>query len=94
MIQENVPADIENDTPNEARRVAPARAGYRGFNAWGASQLVRIGPDLANSDISLTENANTLPVVDDDDDNDRQLFNGIHYTLLINIIIYLSYYYQ
>jgi len=91
IVPDNVPADIEtneNDRPNDTRRVAPARAGYRGFNAWGASQLVRIGPDLANSDISLTENANTLPAVDDDDDNDRQLFNGIHDTLLINSLIY------
>lgn len=66
----------ENEDPNQTRRVAPARTGYRGFNAWGASQLVRIGPDLSNQEISLTENISTLPVIDDDD-NDRALFNGI-----------------
>jgi len=54
------------------------RVGYRGgFNAWGQSQLVRIGPDLNNADISLTDNASNLPVIDEEDDiNNRDLFSG------------------
>jgi hypothetical protein len=78
----------ENENQEQIRRVAPARAGFRGFNAWGASQLVRIGPDTTNNDISLTENISNLPVIDDDDDDDdgRSLFNGKSISITIFLI--------